>query len=177
MRRLLMGIVLVLVLVGVCATLEQSVSPDGTATQTETIVTEAVNEFKDILQGMADEFKSIFFSSEGKTENSETTEIDAIAKDDLPEDVREIYEKYKQAGWIGNVSGQSKKTKAGGTWKNKTGSLPEISSDGNPITYKEFDLDNVEEDGQRSSRRFVHGSDGKTYYTDDHYGTFTEIIE
>ena len=76
MRRLLMGIVLVLVLVGVCATLEQSVSPDRTATQTETIVTEAVNEFKDILQGMADEFKSIFFSSEGKGQGICQTEGD-----------------------------------------------------------------------------------------------------
>ena len=146
MKRLLMGLLILLLLIGICASLERSVSPDGTATQTETILTEAGNEFSDILQGIADGFKSIFFASEDDSTNSE---IGEISVEDLPDDVRDIYKKYEKAGWQGNVSGQTSKTRAGGIWDNAERKLPELAEDSTNITYKEFDVDNVEEDGQR----------------------------
>ena len=66
--------------------------------------------------------------------------------------------------------------KAGGDFDN-TGEgggeiLPRKDANGNDITYKEFDINNVK---PRDSKRFVSGSDGSVYYTDDHYMTFKRI--
>jgi guanyl-specific ribonuclease Sa len=55
-------------------------------------------------------------------------------------------------------------------------SLPKTDANGKPITYKEYDVNPAPAAGQtRGAERMVIGSDGKTYYTTDHYKTFTEI--
>ncbi|SKA15559.1 ribonuclease, partial [Pilibacter termitis] len=93
---------------------------------------------------------------------------------DLPSHVQDIYQKYEKGGWKGNVAGQTQGTGAGGAYKNRNSALPTIDSNGKTITYKEFDVNNY--NGiNRDSERFVRGSDGSTYYTDDHYRTFTKI--
>lgn len=68
-------------------------------------------------------------------------------------------------------------TKKGGvTFKNREGNLPKTDANGKPITYKEYDINPAPKAGQtRGAERMVQGSDGKTYYTSDHYKTFTEI--
>ena len=48
-------------------------------------------------------------------------------------------------------------------------------ANGNPIRYTEHDVNPRPSSGNRDSLRFVRGSDGKTYMTDDHYKTFKEI--
>jgi single-stranded DNA-binding protein len=55
--------------------------------------------------------------------------------------------------------------------------LSKIDSNGSPITYKEYDVNPrpAPNTGGRGTERVVIGSDGKSYYTSDHYGTFTEI--
>lgn len=53
--------------------------------------------------------------------------------------------------------------------------LTKESSDGTPITYREYDVNPVIKDVNRGAERIVRGSDGKSYYTPDHYKTFTEI--
>jgi RHS repeat-associated protein len=53
--------------------------------------------------------------------------------------------------------------------------LPETDADGNPITYKEYDVNPKVQGQDRGAERVVYGTDGKAYYTDDHYKTFTEI--
>ena len=54
--------------------------------------------------------------------------------------------------------------------------LPKKDANGNPITYKEYDINSAPKPGQtRGAERMVVGSDGKAYYTDNHYKTFTEI--
>lgn len=96
--------------------------------------------------------------------------------EDLPENVRDSYEKYDKSGWKGARKDQSKKTKGGKKFKNKPPKLPQYDKNGNKIEYREFDV-NSKIDGQpRDRERFVRGSDGRTYYSDDHYETFTEII-
>lgn len=50
--------------------------------------------------------------------------------------------------------------------------LDKVDDAGNPITYREFDVYNVK---PRDSNRFVVGSDGKVYFTSDHYKSFTLI--
>ena len=89
--------------------------------------------------------------------------------DDLPQNVKEAFRKYDNAGWQGNVSGQTQGTNAGRIWGNRDGQLPTVDMDGNSITYREFDVNNyngVSRDGER----FIVGSDGSVWYTDSHYG-------
>ena len=89
--------------------------------------------------------------------------------DDLPQNVKEAFRKYDNAGWQGNVSGQTQGTNAGRKWGNRDGQLPTVDMDGNSITYREFDVNNyngVSRDGER----FIVGSDGSVWYTDSHYG-------
>lgn len=90
-----------------------------------------------------------------------------------------MYTKYSNHGWQGNVSGQTPGTCAGGKYNN----APDIgesklheSKNGVDITYKEFDVNNyIESLGRRDSVRFVRGSDGSVYYTNNHYKTFIQI--
>ena len=96
---------------------------------------------------------------------------------DLPADVQEIYYKYSNHGWKGNYPGQAQKVNAGGEWKNWAGNIPNRDSTGNSVTYREWDIDDRIPGKPRSSRRFVTGSDGSVYYTDDHYKTFVSVEE
>ena len=95
--------------------------------------------------------------------------------DDLPSNAQEAFEKYDQAGWEGNVSGQTAGTRAGRKYHNEDGQLPSVDADGNPITYREFDVNNKVAGQARDGERFVVGSDGSIYYTYSHYGQFTRV--
>ena len=89
--------------------------------------------------------------------------------DNLPQNVQDAFKKYDDAGWQGNVSGQTQGTNAGRKWGNRDGQLPTVDTNGTPITYREFDVNNyngVSRDGER----FIVGSDGSVWYTDSHYG-------
>jgi guanyl-specific ribonuclease Sa len=86
-----------------------------------------------------------------------------------------MYKKYEENGWNGSVSGQTLGTAAGSKYANRDGKLPTTDSSGNPITYKEFDVNNKFPNQSRDAQRFVKGSDGSVYYTDDHYTTFIKI--
>jgi len=50
-----------------------------------------------------------------------------------------------------------------------------MDANGNVIKYKEFDVNNKELFEDRDNERFIHGSDGSVYYTNDHYETFIKI--
>lgn len=90
--------------------------------------------------------------------------------DELPDHVQDIYGKYENHKWNGNISGQSEGTRAGGVFKDKFNDLPSIDSNGSAITYREFNAnDRISEQG-RGTERVVVGSDGSVYYTDSHYG-------
>ena len=84
--------------------------------------------------------------------------------------------------WVENNKGKKiPGTKKGGVTFENDGRgggqvLPKKDADGNPITYKEYDINPTPKPGQtRGRERMVVGSDGRAYYTDDHYKTFTEI--
>ena len=53
--------------------------------------------------------------------------------------------------------------------------LPTTTPNGTPITYREYDVHPYTPGVNRGPERLVVGSDGRAYYTGDHYGTFTEI--
>jgi guanyl-specific ribonuclease Sa len=60
-------------------------------------------------------------------------------------------------------------------WLNRKKDLPTHTSDGTPITYRAHDVNDKIQGYTRDAERFVTGSDGSTYYTNDHYYTFTKL--
>ena len=93
----------------------------------------------------------------------------------LPSNAKDMFNKYDASGWKGSVPGQTPGTAAGSQYLNRDAKLPTVDRAGNPITYKEFDVNNKLPNAGRDGERFVRGSDGSVYYTNDHYGTFTKI--
>lgn len=57
-------------------------------------------------------------------------------------------------------------------FSNREGKLPTIDSSGNPIIYKEYDVNPYVPGVNRGAERLVIGSDGNAYKTVDHYKTF-----
>jgi RHS repeat-associated protein len=53
--------------------------------------------------------------------------------------------------------------------------LPKTGANGKPITYREYDVNPFKQGVNRGVERVVIGSDGKSYYTSDHYYTFKPI--
>lgn len=53
--------------------------------------------------------------------------------------------------------------------------LPKTDSRGNPIQYREWDVNPSQKGADRGLERIVTGSDGRAYYTANHYETFTEM--
>ena len=86
--------------------------------------------------------------------------------DNLPKHVRYSYKKYEESGWKGARKDQNPKTKGGKQYRNKDSRLPKKDSNG-----KNIELPNQ----PRDNERFVRGSDGSTYYTNNHYRTFSRI--
>ena len=93
---------------------------------------------------------------------------------DLPENVQNSFNRYEEAGWQGNVSGQTPGTNAGRRWANRKSQLPTVDANGNPITYREFDVNNYN-GFSRDGERFIVGTDGSVWYTDSHYGEGTSL--
>ncbi len=53
--------------------------------------------------------------------------------------------------------------------------LPERSAQGRKIDYREWDIHPKVPGRNRGAERLVTGSDGRAYYTADHYCSFTEM--
>ena len=100
--------------------------------------------------------------------------------DNLPESVKESYKEHSKNSWKSQYNdGTRDSWKKDNIFHNegrKGGEvLPKTDANGNPIEYTEHDVNPRPSSGNRDSLRFVRGSDGKTYMTDDHYRTFKEI--
>jgi len=126
--------------------------------------------------GMASSGGVIFFA--GTIKNTGKSVNQAVKNgsiNSLPNNAKAMYSKYEKNGWQGSVSGQTQGTAAGSKYFNKDGKLPTVDGAGNPVTYKEFDINNKLPNQPRDAERFVRGSDGSVYYTNDHYISFTKI--
>ncbi len=53
--------------------------------------------------------------------------------------------------------------------------LPKTDKDGNLITYKEYDIHPFQKGVNRGAERVVIGSDGRAWYTPNHYRMFNQI--
>ncbi|MDR2672163.1 MAG: hypothetical protein LBC35_02485, partial [Coriobacteriales bacterium] len=110
-----------------------------------------------------------------KTVKAADTVTGVVRATDLPTNAKKAYEAYDAHGWRGNVSGQTPGTRAGGGWNDSKNQLPSTDATGNPITYKEFDVNDYVPGAERDKERFLRGSDGSVYYTSDHYASFVKI--
>jgi ribonuclease T1 len=63
----------------------------------------------------------------------------------------------------------------GRVFTNRERVLPTDDAKGNRIEYQEWDVNPKIEGQNRGTERICTGSDGRSWYTNDHYKTFTEI--
>lgn len=63
----------------------------------------------------------------------------------------------------------------GRVFSNREKIVPQFDDNGNPITYQEWDVNPKVEGQNRGTERILTGSDGRAWYTDDHYQSFKEI--
>lgn len=181
LKKILIGIIVILLLFGICAELEKQTTPDGSTPMTEQLITETVNVFSEAFGQIKDGLSAMFSSiaDNFKKDDVSNTEIGEISVGKLPEDAQECYNRYEKDNWETTSKDLEGKTKAGDDFDNEPrkneSKLPEQASDGSKITYKEFDAETTPKGQKRGAKRFVHVSDGATYYTDDHYKTFKKV--
>ncbi len=74
------------------------------------------------------------------------------------------------------ANGKAKKNYVGGrTFGNREKILPKVDENGKKIKYQEWDVNRKIQGKNRGAERIVTGSDGRSWYTSDHYKSFTEI--
>ena len=103
------------------------------------------------------------------------TNIQEVKLSELPDNVQESYRKYESNAWTGPHEDATPGTRGGLEWKNKDGDLPENDENGEPVTYKEYDVNDKEPGSNRDAERFVRDNNENVYYTNDHYESFRVI--
>jgi len=93
---------------------------------------------------------------------------------DLPQNVQDAFHRYNNHGWRGTPPGV-RNVDAGRLWRNDRGQLPTHDRVGNPITYREFDVNSRIIGQNRDAQRFLVGNDGSIFFTDNHYASFIRI--
>jgi guanyl-specific ribonuclease Sa len=53
--------------------------------------------------------------------------------------------------------------------------LPQTDANGQPVTYKEYDVNPYQRGINRGVERVVIANTGEAYYTNDHYRNFTQV--
>jgi ribonuclease T1 len=92
------------------------------------------------------------------------------AANEIPESAQEVLD------YVETHNGEAPPGYVGGrVFGNYDGLLPSYDSEGNPITYREYDVNPYQQGVNRGVERIVVGSDGSAYYTNDHYATFVPI--
>ncbi len=82
----------------------------------------------------------------------------------IPDEARDIAGQIKA-----NNGAPPKGYKGGRRFENRDKKLPE------GVNYKEYDIHPYEKGKNRGAERIVIGDDGSVWYTNDHYGSFTQI--
>lgn len=90
---------------------------------------------------------------------------------DIPAKVFEVLKEIRRSGHApeGYVGGRH--------FGNYEHHLPERNAAGDKIDYREWDVNPKEEGRNRGAERLITGSDGRAWYTKDHYNTFREVNE
>lgn len=104
-----------------------------------------------------------------KNQDNNGTQQYSIQRGNIPAKALKVFQYVKQHkeamdGYVG-----------GRTFGNYEGHLPKKDAAGKKIAYQEWDVNPKIEGKNRGAERLVTSSDGKAYYSNDHYNTFTEI--
>ncbi len=88
---------------------------------------------------------------------------------DIPQKVYDVLkyirsENHAMDGYVG-----------GRQFTNREKVVPQQDDNGNTITYEEWDVNPKIRGQNRGTERILTGSDGRAWYTNDHYQTFKEI--
>lgn len=96
-------------------------------------------------------------------------QVQAAPKDAVPAQARETLAYIRQHGYAppGHVGGR--------VFGNYEGVLPRYDARRKRLEYREWDVHPRAEGRNRGAERLVTGSDGRAWYTADHYRTFTEV--
>nr|WP_315048500.1 hemagglutinin repeat-containing protein [uncultured Leptotrichia sp.] len=90
----------------------------------------------------------------------------------LTEHEKEVFQNYERTGWRGQYSGGP--SNAGKIFDNDGRDGGEILPKKLGLEYREYDI-NIKVGPTRDDYRFVRGSDGSVYYTNNHYRTFRRV--
>ena len=63
----------------------------------------------------------------------------------------------------------------GRIFSNREELLPREDNNGKPVLYHEWDVNPKKEGQNRGTERIITGSDGRAWYTNDHYRSFRQI--
>ena len=96
-------------------------------------------------------------------------QVQAAPQDRIPPAAWETLAYIRQHGYAapGYVGGR--------VFGNYEGALPRYDARRKRIQYREWDVHPMAEHRNRGAERLVTGSDGRAWYSDDHYRTFTEV--
>lgn len=96
-----------------------------------------------------------------------------VAARDIPAAARETLAQVRRTGQpLPNYVGGRRFGNYGRGGERK---LPVLDTLGRPITYREWDIHPKVPGRNRGPERLVTGSDGRAWYTADHYCSFTEV--
>jgi RHS repeat-associated protein len=100
--------------------------------------------------------------------------INPIGSVPVPQNVIKVLEVLDMAGRVtGSGPGLDKPYANDG--RNGTQELPKIDAKGQPMVYHEWDIHPYDPAVNRGGERIVTGSDGRAYYTPNHYFDFTQL--
>ncbi len=95
--------------------------------------------------------------------------VQAAPQDAVPQPARETLAYVRKHGYAppGHIGGR--------VFGNYEGVLPRYDARRKRIEYREWDVHPRAEGRNRGAERLVTGSDGRAWYTADHYRTFVEV--
>jgi ribonuclease T1 len=94
----------------------------------------------------------------------------AIIGSEIPQKVREVL------AYINLHHRAQDKYVGGRVFSNREKLLPLYDAQHHVITYQEWDVNPKIQNHNRDAERIITGSDGRNWYTDDHYKSFKEIL-
>ena len=108
-------------------------------------------------------------NSKYASENRSDVNKSGIRAGNVPEKALRVLKYVRENGEA--ISGYV----GGRRFGNFEGLLPKKDASGKRIEYQEWDVNPKIQGKNRGAERLVTGSDGKGYYTSDHYGSFLEV--
>ena len=108
-------------------------------------------------------------NSKYASENRVEVNKSEISSENVPEKALRVLKYVRENGEA--ISGYV----GGRRFGNFEGLLPKKDASGKRIEYQEWDVNPKIQGKNRGAERLITGSDGKGYYTSDHYGSFLEV--